>query len=87
MGFPVPLQEWVTEPGPVREFVLDVLSSDAARGRALIDNRKVLAGLESEPRYGRRLWGFLSLELWQRQFHDDAGRFRKLLQEKEVVLA
>ena len=71
MGFPVPLQEWVAKAGAVREFVLDVLSSDAARDRALIDNRKVLAGLEGEHRYGRRLWGFLSLELWQRQFHDE----------------
>ena len=87
MGFPVPLQEWVTQPGPVRDFVLDTLSSDAARGRALIDNGKVLAGLATEHRYGRRVWGLLSLELWQRAFHDDAARFRKLLQEKEEVFA
>jgi asparagine synthase (glutamine-hydrolysing) len=87
MGFPVPLQEWLTEPGVVRDFVLDTLSSDAARGRALIDNGKVLAGLATEHRYGRRVWGLLSLELWQRVFHDDARRFRKLLQEKEEVFA
>ena len=87
MGFPVPLQEWISEPGPVREFVLDLLSSDQARSRALVDNQKVLAGLETEHRYGRRFWGFLCLEVWQRQFHDQAARFRNLLDEKENVPA
>ena len=43
MGFPVPLSEWLE--GGAREFVEDVLSSDAARGRELIDNRKVLEGM------------------------------------------
>jgi asparagine synthase (glutamine-hydrolysing) len=74
-------------PGEVRDFVLDILSSDNAKHRMLVDNRKVLAGLPAEHRYGRRLWGFLCLELWQRQFHDQAASFRKLLQEKEKVLA
>ncbi len=87
MGFPVPLQEWLGEPGLVRDFVLDVLSSDQARARSLIDNKQVLASLPNEHRYGRRVWGFLCLELWQRQFHDQAARFPKLLEEKEKVLA
>jgi asparagine synthase (glutamine-hydrolysing) len=87
MGFPVPLQDWIGQPGEVRDFVLDILSSDQARSRALIDSRHVLAGLNEEYRYGRRLWGFLSLELWQRSFHDQAGKFRTLLQEKEKVHA
>ncbi len=30
MGFPVPLNEWLAQPGPVREFVLDMLSSQQA---------------------------------------------------------
>jgi asparagine synthase (glutamine-hydrolysing) len=83
MGFPVPLQEWLGEPGPVREFVGDVLSSDVARGRDLIDNRKVLAQLDSEPRFGRKLWGLLSLELWQRAFHDRAGELRRRAEDTE----
>lgn len=87
MGFPVPLQEWIAEPGEVRDFVLDTLSTDQARSRMLVDNRKVLAGISEEHRYGRRLWGFLCLELWQQQFHDQASRFRKLIEEKEKVLA
>jgi asparagine synthase (glutamine-hydrolysing) len=77
MGFPVPLQEWISQPGPVREFVLDTLSSDAARSRTLIDNQKVLAQLDREPRFGRTIWGLLSLELWQRAFHDRASSFQR----------
>ena len=46
-----------------------------------------LAGLETEHRYGRRFWGFLFLEVWQRQFHDQAATFRGVLDEKENVLA
>lgn len=79
MGFPVPLQEWLTPPGAVQEFVRDVLSSRNAQTRDLVDNRKVLQGLEKEPKYGRKIWGLLSLELWQQAFHDRAASFRELL--------
>ena len=80
MGFPVPLSEWMG--GGAREFVTDVLSSDAAKGRELIDNAKVLEGLDSEQRFGRKMWGLLSLELWQRAFHDRERDYRKLLTTK-----
>jgi asparagine synthase (glutamine-hydrolysing) len=76
MGFPVPLGEWIN--GPAREFVRDTLGTQAALGRELIDNREVLAGLDREPQFGRKLWGLLSLELWQQQFHDRAAAFRRL---------
>jgi asparagine synthase (glutamine-hydrolysing) len=76
MGFPVPLAEWVK--GEARDFVRDTLSTRAALSRDVIDNRKVLAGLEGEPQFGRKLWGLLSLELWQQQFHDRAAWFRDL---------
>jgi asparagine synthase (glutamine-hydrolysing) len=84
MGFPVPLQEWLSEPGSVRDYVTDILSSQAARERELVDNRKVLAQLDTEPRFGRKLWGLLSLELWQRAFHDRADAFRQ--RAKEVLV-
>jgi asparagine synthase (glutamine-hydrolysing) len=61
-----------------------VLSSQAARERELVDNRKVLAQLDREPRFGRKLWGLLSLELWQRTFHDRADAFRR--RAKEVLV-
>jgi asparagine synthase (glutamine-hydrolysing) len=81
MGFPVPLQEWLSRPGPSRDFVVDVLSSQKARSRELVDNRKVLELLDTEPRFSRRIWGLLSLELWQRSFHDQAASFRDRARE------
>jgi asparagine synthase (glutamine-hydrolysing) len=77
MGFPVPLQEWIGRTGSVRDFVVDTLSSDAARHREVVDNAKVVSKLDQEPRFGRKVWGLLSLELWQQSFHDRAESFRK----------
>ena len=85
MGFPVPLQEWVSEQGIVREFVTDILSSQNAKGRALINNRRVLDGVDRETKFGRKLWGFLCLELWQRAFHDRAASFKQLLNNGETL--
>jgi asparagine synthase (glutamine-hydrolysing) len=78
MGFPVPLHEWLKQDGIVQEFVRDVFSSQRALRRELIDNAKVLETLEGEARYGRKIWGLLSLELWQQAFHDRACAFRQL---------
>jgi asparagine synthase (glutamine-hydrolysing) len=77
MGFPVPLQEWIGRGGAVREFVVDTLSSEAARGRQVVDNEKVVEKLDQEPRFGRKVWGLLSLELWQQAFHDKARSYKK----------
>ena len=74
MGFPTPVNQWVR--GEARSFVMDTLSTTAARNRDLVDNRKVLARLDTEPRFGRNIWGLLCLELWQQRFHDRAGEFR-----------
>ena len=83
MGFPVPLQEWVAGKGAVRDYVSDILSSHTALERPLIDNRKVLSGLGRELKFGRKLWGFLCLELWQRAFHDKASEYKRLLMKGE----
>lgn len=80
MGFPVPLHEWLKRPGIVKEFVFDTLSCQKAITRDLVDNRKVLLGLEREARFGRKIWGLLCLELWQQTFHDRASSYRQLLQ-------
>ncbi len=84
MGFPVPLHEWLGRPGVVREFVRDTFSSHKALTRDLVDNRKVLQGLDGEPRFGRKVWGLLCLELWQQVFHDQASSVKQQL-ESEVV--
>ena len=88
MGFPVPLHEWITSPGPVRDFVRDVFSSQQARSRELIDNSRVLKRMDGETQFGRQIWGLLSLELWQRAYHDRAHEFRQRLNKpvEEVKL-
>jgi asparagine synthase (glutamine-hydrolysing) len=83
MGFPVPLAGWME--GPAREFVVDILSSDRARSRPLVDNEHVLARLGGEQRFGRQLWGMLNLELWQRAFHDREHEFKRLLTDERAA--
>jgi asparagine synthase (glutamine-hydrolysing) len=77
MGFPTPLSEWMA--GEARDFVRDVFTSTKALTRDLIDNRRVLSGLAGEPRYGRKVWGLLCLEIWQQEFHDRESEYKSLL--------
>jgi len=79
MGFPTPLTEWIQN--EAREFVRDIFSSAAAQGRTLVNNRKVLEGLDQETRFGRKIWGLLCLELWQQEFHDKEGHYKTLLRK------
>ncbi len=84
MGFPVPLHEWLLERGTVRDYVVDVFSSRRAREREFVDNQIVVNNLDQEPRFGRKLWGLLSLELWQRSFHDREAEIRRMAQTELV---
>lgn len=77
MGFPTPLMDWVK--GPANSFVRDTFSTGQALSRELIDNKKVLNGLAGEPKFGRKIWGLLCLELWQQSFHDKEQEFKKLV--------
>ena len=43
-----------------------------------------LEGLDSQSTYGRKLWGLLCLELWQRAYHDRAAAFRRQAEEIDV---
>lgn len=79
MGFPVPLAEWMR--GPAKGFVTDVLSCQKALQREAIDNRSVCEKLDAEPAFSRKLWGLLSLELWQQEFHDKQAWYQGLLNE------
>lgn len=80
MGFPVPLSEWLR--GGAREYIGDTLSTAAARQRALFDNRKLLAGVDQEERFGRKAWGLFCLEVWQQTFHDQESYYKKLFTQK-----
>ena len=78
MGFPTPLTDWIQ--GEARDFVFDVFSSTSAKQRELINNRKVLEGLDREPQFGRKVWGLLCLELWQQEFHDKQSYYHRLVE-------
>lgn len=78
MGFPTPLSEWLA--GEARDFVRDIFSSQKAQNRDLIDNRQVLLGMDREPRYSRKIWGLLCLEIWQQEFHDRELEYKKLIE-------
>ena len=74
MGFPVPLQPWLRRDGKVREFVMDLFRSQRARTRFYFARPfDVERLLEREGVFGRNLWAFLSLELWQQKFFDQQG--------------
>jgi asparagine synthase (glutamine-hydrolysing) len=68
MGFPVPLVQWMKE--DIKDFIFDTFSSQKALNRDLIDNKQVLASLEKEWKFGRKIWGLLCLELWQQELID-----------------
>ena len=73
MGFPVPLQIWMKKGGRVREFILDTFRARKARERTYLQPGFDIESLiQREGMFSRNLWAFLSLELWQQQFHDRA---------------
>ena len=83
MGFPTPLSNWLAN--EAREFVIDTLSTSKALNRDLIDNQMVIDAIDKEPRYGRKVWGLLSLEIWQQEFHDREAKFKKMFSEVDIA--
>lgn len=68
MGFPVPLDEWFKT--SLKSFVFDIFNSQRAKERQYFNSEEILKGISSEPKFGRKIWGLLSLELWNREFVD-----------------
>jgi asparagine synthase (glutamine-hydrolysing) len=73
-GFAVPVDEWLR--GPLAGLVEDVLNDGRLRERGIFEPSAV-AGLWREHQtrrrdHGHRLWSLLMLELWFRQFVDNA---------------
>ena len=83
MGFPVPLKEWFSN--ELREMIQDVFLSRKAGERQFMNAAAVLTNLDGTWQFSRKLWGLLSLELWQQQFHDRAAEYRRMLQENLPV--
>ncbi|HEY1303119.1 MAG TPA: asparagine synthase (glutamine-hydrolyzing) [Vicinamibacterales bacterium] len=74
-GFPVPLSVWFR--AEAREFVRDLLSSDAVRRRGLFNPRYVQSLIDRNERgdasCGPQLWALVNVELWYRLFIDRSG--------------
>jgi asparagine synthase (glutamine-hydrolysing) len=72
MGFVTPEEVWMRE--DLRPFVLEVLSSDAFRGRPYWDAEAViqnyLAFLDGKSAYSPEIWRIVCAELWLRKFFD-----------------
>ncbi len=75
MGFPVPLKEWFA--GDLNEFVLDTFSSKSAKERFFMNSEAVLNNFDKGSKFSRKVWGLLSLELWQQSFHDKNLKWNK----------
>ncbi len=68
MGFPTPLEKWVKN--EAKEFVLDTLLSNSARQRGIYNISKLEHIVDKEPKFGRVIWGALSVETWYKTFID-----------------
>jgi asparagine synthase (glutamine-hydrolysing) len=76
MGFPVPLSEWMQ--GELKDFVQDIFHSDSARHRDYLNTDfDIQTLIATEGKFTRKVWGLLSLELWQQEFHDKAHEYEK----------
>jgi asparagine synthase (glutamine-hydrolysing) len=75
MGFGLPVEHWLR--GPLREYAQDVLGSQRARGRGVLDMRLVEQLLRDHQRHranhASQLWACLCFELWCRTYLDAPG--------------
>lgn len=68
MGFPTPFNLWMN--GPLKDYVLDTLTSQKARSRGIFKADEIEKMMNGKDSYGRELWGALNLEVWHKQFID-----------------
>jgi asparagine synthase (glutamine-hydrolysing) len=69
MGFPVPLNEWMQ--GELKDFVMDIFNTGKAKQRPFINYDVVIKEIEKTSKFSRKLWAFLSLELWYQEYYDN----------------
>ena len=68
MGFPTPFNHWLN--GPLREYMLDIFNSQAAKERGIYKPGAIEAQITESGSFSRDLWGALNLEVWHRSFID-----------------
>ncbi|OJJ18250.1 asparagine synthase (glutamine-hydrolyzing) [marine bacterium AO1-C] len=83
MGFPVPLNDWLKT--DIKDFVFDIFNSQKAKERPYFNNDRILDGLAGESRFGRKIWGLLSLEIWHQEFHDKQSYYKGLLENTQYA--
>jgi asparagine synthase (glutamine-hydrolysing) len=80
MGFPVPLSEWMH--GELNDFIQDIFHSQKARYRDYLNpDFDIQSLIDREGKFTRKVWGLMSLELWQQEFHDKECQYRKFKEE------
>jgi asparagine synthase (glutamine-hydrolysing) len=73
MGFPVPLVEWFK--GELRPMVEEAFFSPSAAGQEFLNYDEILKQLACEKEFGRKIWGFLCLDSFCKQFVDGHTAF------------
>lgn len=90
MGFDIPTHDWFR--GPLRELLLDTLSSDAVEATGIFDARAIRTlirdHMERRINVGYHLWGLLTLFLWMKRWRVETLPLAKAAQQTPVrVLA
>lgn len=80
MGFPVPLNEWLS--GDLNSYIREIFDYAKMQHRPFFNHEEIIKSIGKESKFGRKIWGLLSLELWHQQFHDREAEFKKMLQPK-----
>jgi asparagine synthase (glutamine-hydrolysing) len=73
MGFPVPLVDWLK--GELKPLVRERLASPSHASREFLNHKEIVKALADEKEFGRKIWGFLCLESFCRQFIDGHAAF------------
>ena len=58
MGFPVPLNQWIS--GPLKDYCMDLLTDQTARNRGLLKTDVIEKQIYNEGKFSRELWGTLN---------------------------
>ena len=85
MGFPVPLTEWVKT--GLSDYISDVFQMMAEKDRPYLNSDAINNNYVGGKPFSRKTWGLLSLELWYQAFHDQAQKYRSMLDQEENTQA
>ncbi|WP_149719363.1 asparagine synthase (glutamine-hydrolyzing) [Campylobacter concisus] len=70
MGFPTPINKWLAN--DLKEYALDILTSQKSKQRGYFNISNIENEIINSGKFSRDLWGCLNIEMWHRQFIDNA---------------